>query len=173
MRLRGKLAEAMQRLDAIEAAHPPAKTRLVARAERVRILLAAKQMEKALEILRGGREIAGQTAAEFDLAHVEAFIAFWKLAADSKDAQAAADWQKRAADMVQAMEQLYGPYWTRRGEMLLAASASGGGSATANLGVLVTAAVNHYRRKEYDEAVGAYERRGPGGDGGQRPRAGV
>lgn len=158
LRLRGKLAEAMQRLDAIDAARPPVKSRLVAKAERVRILLAAKQHEKALEILRGGREIAGQTAAEFDLAHVEAFIAFWKLASESKDEKGAQEWQKRAADMVQAMEQLYGPYWTRRGEMLLAASATGGGQSIANLGVLVTAAANHYRRKEYDEAVGAYER---------------
>jgi hypothetical protein len=157
MRLAGRTAEAAARLDALDAARPPAKIRLQAQAERVRLLLSSGKLDDALAVLQKGREVSGQTSAEFDLAHVEVFVALWKRASDAKNAAQARQWQDRATAMVQAMEQLYGPYWTRRGEMLLAASA-GTGAGDENLEVLVRAAKNHYLRKEFDEAVAAYDR---------------
>jgi hypothetical protein len=159
LRLAGRLTDAAARLDALDAARPPAKVRLQAQAERVRLLLAAGKLEDALGVLQKGREIAGQSSAELDLAHVETFIALWRRASDAKDSAQAKQWQDRAAAMVQAMEQFYGPYWTRRGEMLLAASA-GSGTGDASLEVLVRAAKNHYLRMEFDEAVAAYQRAG-------------
>jgi len=171
LRLRGRLAEAAARLDKLEAARPPSKTQLLARAERVRIYLDAGRPDDALEILKAGREIGGRTSAQFDLAHVQTYIALWQKAAESDAQQQAQQWQQRAAAMVQAMEEMYGPYWTRRGEMLLAASA-GGSASSANLDVLVRAAKNHYLRKEYDEAVGAYDRAAAAAlEAGDRSRA--
>lgn len=171
LRLRQKLSDAVARLDALDAARPPSKVRLQSRAQRVRVFLDAKRPDDALAVLRQGREIAGQTSADYDLAHVETFIALWRKSAEGDDPQAASAWQQRAANMVKAMEGLYGPYWTRRGEMLLAASAAAGGGGE-NLDVLTSAAKNHYLRKEFDEAVVAYERAGAAAlQAGDRSRA--
>ena len=84
-------------------------------------------------------------------------IAQWRAAIERGDDANAQAWQQRAAAAVQAMEAIYGPYWTRRGEMLLAAAAGAAGG-TENLQVLISAAKTHYLREEWDEAVGAYQR---------------
>ena len=157
-RLRGQLAEAATLLDKLEASRPPSKIALIARAERVRIYLDANRPDEAVEILKAGREINGRTSAEYDLAHVETYIAQWKKASQANDQQAAEAWQKRALAMIQVMESQYGRYWTRRGEMLLAASA--GTSGSEDVEILARTAANHFVKKEFTEAIAAYSKAG-------------
>ena len=170
LRLRGQLAEAAARLDKLATARPPTTTALLARAERTRIYLAAQRPDDAVKVLQAGREINGRTSAEFDLAHVETYLAKWQQASAAINQQQADAWQKQAVTMIRAIESLYGPYWTRRGEMLLASSV--GASGTEDVDALTSIARSHYKRKDFAEAVGAYDRAGQAAlRSGDAPRA--
>lgn len=169
LRLAGRSSEASARLDALGAARPPSTIALDARAERARLALDRDDPQAALAALRLGRELAGRTSAELDLAHVETFVALWRAATKSQAADDARQWQERAAAMVRAIESLYGPYWTRRAELLVASSA--GDSGTENVDVLIRAAKNFYLRQEFDEAVDAYQRAAQGAATSDRAKA--
>ena len=156
LRLAHRSSEALTRLDALDAARPPTTIALDARAERARLALDRNDPQAALTTLRADREVAGRTSAELDLAYVETFVALWQAATKAQATDEARQWQERAATMVRAIESLYGPYWTRRAEMLIATSA--GETGNENVEVLVRAAKNSYVRQEFDEAVIAYQR---------------
>jgi len=156
-RLLGDLKSAATRLDTLQADAPPIAIALRARAERVRIELAAGDCNAAFRTLAKGRDIGGQRSAELDFAYLEACIAGWQAAAKDDNQQEAAAWQERAAAAIREIEQLHGPYWMRRAEMRLASSAARVGGS-GNVDVLVRTAQNSYRRGEMDDAVAHYEK---------------
>jgi hypothetical protein len=155
-RLMGQQALAVRRLTALEAEQPPAQVLLRARAERVRLHLAAGQMSEALKVLEAGRQIDGQIDADLDFAHVEVYLAAWRAANKANDKPTADKWQEQAVNAVRGIEQLHPPYWARRAESLLASVISDVG-ATGNLAVLARAAQGFYRAKQLDDALRAYD----------------
>lgn len=148
---------ARRKLDALLARRPPPAVALRARAERIRLALASDQIEKATSLLGQGRQIAGTTSPELDYAWLEAYLAAGRAAADAGHAEAAANWQAKATHMVETIEQLHGPYWTRRAGMLLSGYVRAS-SATGDLATLVRAAESLFRSGQFDDALAAYDR---------------
>jgi tetratricopeptide (TPR) repeat protein len=154
-RLLGDLPGATRRVDAVLAATPPIPVVLAARAEKIRMELAAGKPEAALNLLKQGRELGGMAEPDLDYAMLETFIALWQAAAKQRKTEDARRWQEQAAKMVRLIERVHGPYWLRRAETLLAHSASE--SDTGNVELLVRAAENLYLRGDLDEAVARYD----------------
>ena len=148
---------AQRKLRAVESAAPPAAIRLRSRAERLRLELARQNLREALRVVASGCVIAGQTSAELDVAHLETYVACWQAANRTGDDDQATGFQEKAIEMVHQIEQTHGAYWTRRAEMFLAHAAAGEGGA-GNVDLLVRTAQHSYTRKQYDDAVAAFER---------------
>jgi len=148
---------AVRRLDVLERMPPPPQVLLAARAQRVRLALAAKNLQEALAALDKGRDEAGQTSPELDLAFLETFLQAWQAAVEAKQTEAAAKWQAQAAAVVQQIDRLYGGYWARRAESLLGERVAGS-TETGDLSVLVRAAEGFYRAGQIDDALLAYDR---------------
>jgi tetratricopeptide (TPR) repeat protein len=156
-RLLEEYATARRMLDALLEAGTPPAIQLRAKAEEIRLTLAANALPQAVAMLSQPRELDGVTSADLDYARLEVCLAAWRSADQSKNLQEAARWQTEATAMVGAIERLHGPYWTRRAELLLAGyveSSSGGG----DLVMRVRAAESSYRSGRIDDAVAAYDR---------------
>jgi tetratricopeptide (TPR) repeat protein len=156
-RLLGDYPTAAQHLDALERSRPPAAIALRARAERMRLALATSRLPEAVALLAAPRRIDGATSAELDYTRLETALAAWRAAAESKDQHNTERWQAEAARMVRLVEQLHGPYWTRRAEMLLG-SYFGTVRDGGDLETLVRAAASSYRGGRIDDALAAYDR---------------
>lgn len=155
-RLLADYAAAQRKLEALQAAAPPPAIALGARAEQLRLALAANRMAEAVEMLSGGRQFAGVTSGEFDYALLEACLAAWRAADESANQQDSARWQAKANEMLALIRLEDGPYWTRRAQMLLSGyvRALPGG----NLEMQIQAAENAYHSGQYDDALAAYDR---------------
>jgi hypothetical protein len=156
LRLMKQAVAVQRRLAELDSEEPPPQVRLRARAERVRLHLAAADVQAALGVLQTGRRIDGQIDAEFDFAHLETYLAAWKAAVKSNDKPASQKWQAEAANVVRGIEQQHPPYWARRAEGLLASVITDTG-VSGNLAVLVRAAQGYYRGKQFADAVKAYD----------------
>jgi tetratricopeptide (TPR) repeat protein len=156
-RLLGDFAAADQALRQVQASADQADTVLEARAEAARFELARGQPQKALEVLSQGREIAGRVSPELDFAHLETYLALGRDAHDRGDADQADTWQTKSVAMVKLVEQIHGPAWGRRSDLLLVHSISSGRGA-AGLDVLIRTGDNLYRKGQADEAIVAYEK---------------
>ena len=156
-RLLGNMTAARHRLAAIQSSLPPASVQLRARAERIRLELVTGNRTKALSLLDNGRLLSGDSSAELDLTHVEVYIASWLAAMAEDDEPQSLSWQAKAVAMVDVIERTHGAYWTRRAESLLT-TAAGDGGHVGNTAVLIRTAQNLYQRKQFDEAVAAFER---------------
>ena len=154
-RLLKDASTADQRLAALRSSSPPPAIRLRGRAERIRHELAVGRPRDALKTARRGREIGGQTSPELDFAVLQTYVSLWQAAGDRGNDKQALAWQAKAAGTARMIEDLYGPYWMRRAESLLADTAVGS-SGAGNLEVLRRTAQNFYRRRQWDEAVDAY-----------------
>ncbi|MEQ8786639.1 MAG: hypothetical protein RIC55_10085 [Pirellulaceae bacterium] len=154
-RLLADFAKAKQALAGIEAAAAPADIRLAARAEAMRLHLAEKHPDAALALVADSRTIDGRTSPELDLALLEAYLAKWRAAGADEDA--AKQWQQKALAVVKLLEQEHGPYWGRRGDLMLVRTAGRGGG-TADLEIMVRTADNFYLQKQFDDAIAAYDK---------------
>ncbi|MBN2473060.1 MAG: hypothetical protein JXB62_00530 [Pirellulales bacterium] len=154
-RLLADYAGAGRQLDALQQLKPPPAVQLRVRAERIRLALATGRLSEATAVLLEGREIDGATSAELDYAWLEAYLAAGRAARRSPNAPQADQWQAKAIAQVERIEQLHGPYWTRRAGMLLAryvqASPPGG-----DLAMLVRAAESSFRSGQLDDALATY-----------------
>jgi tetratricopeptide (TPR) repeat protein len=155
-RLLEDYGQAARLLGALPESGIPSAVQLDARAEAVRLDLATGRPQEALKKLAAGRKIGGQVSPELDYAHLETFLALWQAASDNKNESDAAKWQKQAVGMVRLLEESHGPYWGRRAELLLVRSVRQG-SGVHDLEVLVRSADDLYLRKQFDDAVAAYE----------------
>jgi tetratricopeptide (TPR) repeat protein len=158
LRLLGRLPEAEALLQAIEQSEAPAEFRWRAQAERVRLNLDRRQPDQALAVFQSGRPPAGQTAADLDFAYLETCLAQWQSAVARDDA-AADTWRNRAAEVVRSIEHAHGPYWGRRGDLLLVRTV-GLSRAGGNVDILSRAADGLYRQGQWADAAAAYEQAG-------------
>jgi len=156
-RLLADYGQSRRQLDALLALKPPPPVELRARAERIRLALATEQLAEAISVLSQGRQIDETTSPELDYAWLETYLAAGRAAGDAQDNAKAAEWQAKATEMVEQIEQWHGPYWTRRAGMLLAnyVRASPGGG---DLGLLVRAAESSFRSGQFTEALAGYDR---------------
>lgn len=155
-RLLADYPTAQRKLEALQAAAPPPAIALRARAEQLRLALAADRLTEAIQMVSGPREVEGVTSGELDYAFLETCLAAWRAAAESNREQEAVQWQTKANDMVAVIQRQDGPYWTRRAQMLLSGyiQALPGG----NLDMQIQAAENAYHGGQYDDALAAYDR---------------
>ncbi len=160
-------ATALAGLD--EPAQTPA-VRLAARAEAVRLSLAADKTDDALRTLAAGRAIDGVAAAELDFAFLEVYVAKWRAAGSRETREEASEWERKSVATLEFIEQTHGPYWARRAELLLVRVNLRAGSG--NVSILDRAARDLYRKGKLDEAVSAYDKAAEAArDGGDRQQA--
>ena len=154
-------ATARRRIQVLLTENPPPPVRLRARAERIRLALAANRPSDqppstAIAVLSDGRELDGVTSAHLDHAWLETFLEAWRVAQRSGDAEEAAKWQEAATGQIGLIQRFHGPYWTRRAEILLGGLV--GSSPGSDLALQVRAAENAYRSGRILDAVAAYDR---------------
>jgi len=154
LRLLGKYEDAQRNLTAVQSSAPRIDKQLLARAELIRLELAQDRMQVVRSVLAQGRQINGKISADLDFAFLEAFQAF---AGSTTEKKEAAEWQKKAVAMARVIEASHGAYWARRANLLLVSSAGNGG-AMQDLEILVRVADNFYVKKQFDEAILAYEK---------------
>jgi tetratricopeptide (TPR) repeat protein len=153
----GDFAGAQQALDTVLRGEPEPQVRLAAVAEAARIQLERQRPQQALTLFDQVNELAGSESAEFDFARLETYIALWRSARTDEDQEQADNWRKRSVAMVGRIEQIHGPYWGRRADLLLVHSI-GGSAGSADVEVLARTADNMYRTGQLDEAVSAYDK---------------
>ncbi|HYW80660.1 MAG TPA: hypothetical protein VE890_13855, partial [Thermoguttaceae bacterium] len=156
-RLLGEQETAQRQLAALRALKPPASVELRARAEQIRLALAADRLADAVAVLTEGRQIDDVVSPELDFAWLDTCLAAWKALLDAEKRPEADAWQAKATETVRRIENLHGPYWTRRAEMRLAAYVRTL-SGSADLDTLARAAESSFRSGQLDEAIAAYDR---------------
>jgi len=151
-------AAARRQLGGIMTLSPPAWVQLRVMAERLRLALGENKLPDALALVGQGREIEKQKSPRLDYAILETYLAAWRLATkQSGGEQQAKHWQAKASGQVRLIDELYGPYWTRRAEMLLAGYVRED-PEQGDLGMLVRAAESSFRSGRPDESIEAYRR---------------
>lgn len=147
----------MRRLASLAKQQPPPRIALAAQAEQVRLKLDRKKLNEALSLADAGRAMDGQTSSDLDYAILETYVAAWRAASETNKKDDATRWQAKASDMVREIDRLYGPYWSRRAEMLLAGSVAAS-PETNDVALIIQAAEGFYRTENYAEALKAYDR---------------
>jgi tetratricopeptide (TPR) repeat protein len=158
LRLLGRWTEAEEILQAIQESDVAGEIVWRARAEQVRLNLDRHQPEQALAVFPSERPPTGLAAADLDFAYLETCLALWQAARDG-DGTAADTWRNRAADLVRSIEQMHGPYWGRRGDLLLVRTI-GVTRAGGHVQILSRAADGLYRQGQWADAISAYEQAG-------------
>ncbi|MEX2176428.1 MAG: hypothetical protein WD872_18840 [Pirellulaceae bacterium] len=156
-RLLGRFDAARHRLAALDGEALSPTIRLQARAESIRLALAAKELSAVERLLQAERTLGGQASPELDLARLEGMLALAQAASETSAATRVKRYHDQAADLVRLLETAHGPYWGRRADQLLVASVPGlaGG---ANRDLLARAADTLYLQGRFDEALTAYDR---------------
>lgn len=158
-RLLGKWEAAKEQIEQMDREGVDPAVRLRARAEAIRVELAAKDLREAQVLLQEGlkgRTLEGATSADYDFALFEAQLSLWRAAGQAKDKLAAKTYQEQTLNLAKFLEETHGPYWGRRADQLLIRSQAGG--AGAGTEILSRAADSLYLKKEFDQAVAAYDR---------------
>ncbi len=156
-RLLGDLPAARRRLEAFQQQRPAPPLELRARAEELRLALAARDAAAATAALDKGRQSQGQTAPELDYAWLDAFLTFWRSAHEKHDQANAQRWKDKALQQAELIADQHGLYWARRAQMLLASFVQAAPD-TQDLGLLTQAAENAFRSGQLDDALAAYDR---------------
>ena len=153
----GELDAARQALEQFDASRPPPLFALRARAERVRIALAAGLPRAALDVLAAGRAIDGQVSPELDTAFLETYLTLTADAHREERGTEADEYQHRADAVLAEIEKTHGPYWARRAELV----ASRGSATTgpgAGVELLVRTAERLHVTGQIDESLTAFDR---------------
>lgn len=150
-------ALARQTLDDLDAAQPPARLRLLSRAERARLSLAAGDVDEALQALSAGRKIDGQISPELDTAFLEVYLAAAADLQRQERADEGEDFARRADAVLAEIERAHGPYWARRAELMASGPRAESGS-TAGVELLLRAAERLHAAGQFDDALAAYDR---------------
>ncbi len=161
LRLKSDYKTVKRQMEVLQAGKMPAHGKVELQAEAIRAALGQQDWESLKSLLATGAaslEVADPSARhaveEVTLAYVESFLALAAHAADTEDQQAARDYGKRAAAIVEECGNA-SEYWTRRVEFLLAAEARNTG-ANFSLGLAARTARGLYREGRSDEAAAAY-----------------
>lgn len=153
------------RVAKLSDAEPPPETRAGLLAERIRLALAEGKLPAALSLAEEAKSATAPPSPDVDFACLQAYTAAWRAAAKQRESRSAAgqpsddagQWQDRAAAQLRQIDRRWGPYWSRRAEMVLASSVTGAGGAE-NVTVLARAAESFYRGGQIDQALAAYDR---------------
>lgn len=155
-RLLGNLDGAKEQIEQVDREGVDPVVRLRARAEAIRVELAANNLPQAQLLLKAGRTLEGATAADYDFALFETLLALGRAASQSKEDAAAKKYQEQAIELAKFLDKTHGPYWGRRADQLLIRSQPGG--AGPGIEILSRTADNLYLKKEFDQAVAAYDK---------------
>ena len=156
-RLLGDYSAAVQNIEATSTQNPTTWAALRIRAEKIQLALATNRLAEAVELANLGRTLDRVSSPELDYALLKTYLNSWQAANVANNTKEAAQWQKKTNDIILLIDQLHGPYWTRRAELLLSDSVRKA-SESSNLGMLVRAAESSYRSGHLDEALAAYDR---------------
>lgn len=156
-RLLGDLMSGEKILDLIDAQAPPADVADRARAQRIRIRIAAGRLDEARSYLKSDdTEASSLVDADLRIAALEWLIA--SAAAEDKAGRAneAADYRSRAELLTKLIAERQAPYWARRAEALTAGAAA---SSPAGPGEssLISAAASFYRQGNMEKALELYD----------------
>jgi len=157
LRLVADYAAAQRKLDALLSLKPPPDILLRARAERLRLALAASRLADADAVLEEGRLCEGRDSADLDYAWLEACLAGWRAADKANDHARAEQWKSKVTELVASIKQAHGPYWARRAEMLAAGYVQSSPQQD-NVAMQVWVAESAYRSGRFDDALAAYDR---------------
>ncbi|TWT32923.1 hypothetical protein [Blastopirellula retiformator] len=155
LRLLEKYGEADQAIKLLAADSPPPMVLLKAKAEQILLAIDAGQLDVAKKLISQGRTLQGITSPELDFAYFQTYVALWQAAAVSGDADGQ-KWQAQASAVIRDLEQLYGPYWSRRAELVLTQNAQSAG--TKDIDLLKRTADGYFRRQQYEDAIATYDR---------------
>ncbi len=158
-RLLGKWDAAKEQVEQMDREGVDPAVRLRCRAEAIRVELAAKDLRQTQVLLQEGlkgRTLEGATSADYDFALFEAQLALWRDAEQAKDKLTAKTLQEQTLNLAKFLDVTHGPYWGRRADQFLIRSQPGG--AGAGTEILSRAADSLYLKKEFDQAVAAYDR---------------
>lgn len=160
-RLLGDLMSAEKILDLIDANAPPADVADRARAQRIRVRIAAGRLDEARKYLSDAdTDPASSVDPDVRLAALEYLIA--SAAAEERAGRApqAAEVRSRAEALTKSIAERQAPYWARKAEALTA-SAVAGSVATSTVGhadsSLTAAAASFYRQNNFDKAIEIYD----------------
>ncbi len=157
LRLLSDRRAAERLLDQLMARKPPDRVRREAVSERVLLELAGSQWQSALSLLVQYRKTDSQSVPQLDFSELRIYVTAWKSAEQEHDEQAARQFQSKATATVKYLESTYGPYWGRRGEVVLLATA-GHTAMPGNLEILRRTAEQFYHKKQWDDAIRAFEK---------------
>jgi len=156
LRWLGKLDRAGEVLGALDPAQMSPPVAAQWEAERIHLMLAAGQIAEAVARATA-RESEGQAHGEWEIARLEAILAAWREAASSGNQDVARRRIDQATASVRRIEQQLGPYWTWRGQRLLAGLAAS--PQTQNdTQALLRAAEGLLHGGDQDDAVRVYDR---------------
>ena len=149
--------------EAVELARQtlPESLRLPLATEQARLALALGEFDDAMKFLDNqGAAVTGASAAalaDADLAKLEALLAAWRRAYDSKQQTAAASLQREASAHVRQIAARHSPYWARRAKLLLANTLARV-PGVKDVTVLVASAEQYWHAGRWSEALAAYDR---------------
>jgi tetratricopeptide (TPR) repeat protein len=151
-RLLSDVIVARARLTIVFDQRPPPAILARARAEQIRLHLATGEVDTAL---REAAKLEKSVSPDFDYACLQTFLAARQAADKAGRRRQVAQWERRAVDQTNQIEQRHGPYWMRRAEILLASHTAAGAS---NVSALERAAVSYFRSGQRAEALATYDR---------------
>ena len=125
--------------------------RVQATTEGIRLLLAQGKIDQAIQ---WGAVEPSAPHPYYDLARLEAYLNEWKIISRS-DEQKGQPLLNRVLEFSKQIEQLHGPYWSRRAQMLVAESTKN--ETTGNFGVYVQLAEDAYHREQFEDAIRYYD----------------
>ena len=140
-------------------------------AERIQLQLEQGNLDEALSLVSQGRQIDDKTSPELDVAHLSTYLAHWSRARKQRDAASSQAWQKKTKSCLKRIERDHQPYWSRRGEILLA-DFGFADDTQVDGDLLALKAKSALLRGELQEAIRVYELAAQqAGERGERRRA--
>ncbi|MCL2305787.1 MAG: hypothetical protein FWC43_10630 [Planctomycetaceae bacterium] len=125
--------------------------RVQAAAEGIRLFLAQGKIDQAIQWSAIEPPIPHP---DYDLARLETYLSQWKLVSRTDEMQGA-PLLNRVLEFSKRMEQLHGPYWSRRAQMLVAECTKS--ETTRDFGVYLQLAEDAYHRERFDDAIRYYD----------------
>lgn len=157
LRFMGRLKEAQTALKAIETAKAPSEIDQRARAERLRLLLAADRVDDAMRQVKTDTSRVAPPEAEVDSARFDVLLAAWRAAQRRNDQPRAEELATQATEQVRLIERRHGPYWMRWAESRLAENIAGD-AHSSSAATLRRAAESYFRGGQIDASLAAYDR---------------
>jgi hypothetical protein len=150
----GRLQPTLELVEAWSKEDPSADVAARLAAERVRLYLAAGQIQQAIDAGKPAIEKDTSESGELALANLEAALAAWQ-AGQQAGGQANVG---EIVSQVDAIRRRCGPYWARRAQLLVGGALASGGERGDDAQSLLLAAEHLYFNNDIDRALASYAR---------------